>query len=238
MTIHPGNEFRFAYASSLEQLRQHNIELTVGTDFEEFRELLAEARPGHAAGKLFAPGCEGKRRDQAFWIVGRDEDGSIMHTQAFLRFDLAELRLSDMLHQRFCQFIPANLDICEAQSSYRPGPSALRIRGVAVFHGEVWLGGDQGRYRGTGLSSMLGRHAFYSVTQAWDPDHLFGFMTNTVTQKGFAARLGYFRAEPGALRFALGNGGSPIELFMVTMSREDLNFALDLSTVECQALAA
>lgn len=238
MTFHIGNDFNFALPSSLAVLRRLKVSLTTGSDFEEFQELVHEGRPEQAPNRLFTPGWARPGAENAFWIIGRDETGRIMHTQAMRRIDLAQRPLSDYLQENFCEFIPDNLEIDRVRSSYRPGPSARRICGSVVFHADVWLGGDRGRYRGTGLSSLLGRYAFYSAMRAWNPDHVFGFMTNSVAQKGFAERQGYMHAEPGAMRFVMPESSVPIELFMVHMDREDLRFILDLPMAEVNSLAA
>ncbi|WP_299970902.1 hypothetical protein [uncultured Roseobacter sp.] len=238
MTIHTANNDSFILAASLDLLKQHRISLQTGSDFEEYRTLLEQGRPDHELGAPFDPRLHNLNASNAVWVIGRDEDGTIMHAQALRMLDTGALPLSEYLRRRFHEFPPSGLDIDYERSRYRAGPGAHRIRGRVCYHGEVWMGGAPGKYRGSGLSCVLGRYAFLTAMQLWAPDYVIGFMPRPVAFKGFAERQGYMHAEPGCLRWFLRGGDKPLEGFMVYMSNEDIRFVLDMPLSELIAQAA
>lgn len=238
MTIYTANDDTFIMAASLDVLRRHRISLTTGSDFNEYRELLAEGRPDHILGAPFDPDRHNLDEKNAIWVVGRDMEGRIMHTQALRMLDLGYSPLSEYLRFGFREFPPSGLDIDFERSRYRAGPGAHRISGDVCYHGEVWMGGEPGQYRGSGLSCILGRYAFLTAMQLWSPDHIIGFMPKPVAFKGFAERQGYMHAEPGCLRWFMKGSDKPLEGFMVYMSNEDVRFVLDMPISELVALAA
>ena len=121
------------------------------------------------------------------------------------------------------------------RSRFKAGPGAKRIAGKVCYHGEVWMGGAPGQFRGSGVSSILGRFAFLTALQQWSPDYVFGFMPKPVAHKGFVERQGYMHAEPFALRWFIKGKADPLEGFLAYMSREDLHFVLDMPEADLEA---
>jgi len=238
MTLHSANNDAHFMAASLDILKRNSVRLTIGTDFKEYKELLAEGRPDHQVGAPFDPDMHHLNESNAVWVVGRDAKNRIMHTQALRVLDLKQQRLSEYMRRGFRQFPPSGMDIDYTRSRYRPGPGAQRIAGKVVYHGEVWMGGDPGQYRSIGLSCILGSYAFLTAMQRFAPDHVIGFMPKPVAFKGFAERQGYMHAEPGCLRWFIRGQEGPLEGFMVYMSNEDIRFMLDMPLRELMALAA
>ena len=200
MSIHDVYDGSQVIAQSLDILDKYRVSLKVGEDFEEYRALLAEHRPDHDLGLPFDPEHQFMTPANAFWIAGFDHDGELIHTQAMRMIELGNSHLSDYMRENFLDFPPSGLPLDLKRSRYRPGPSAKRMTGRTVYHGEVWMGGTKGQFRGSGLSCVLGRFAFMSAMLRWSPDHFFGFMPRAVAFKGFAERQGYMHAEPAAAR--------------------------------------
>jgi hypothetical protein len=238
MTIHSANDDAHFIAASLDILNRNSVKLTIGTDFEEYRSLLAEGRSNHLIGAPFDPLKHNLNEANSVWVVGRDADNRIMHTQALKVLDLEQRTLAEYLRRKFDAFPPSGMDIDYKRSRYRPGPGAQRIAGRVVYHGEVWMGGQPGQYRGTGLSGILGRYAFLLAMQRFAPDYVFGFMPKPVAYKGFVERQGYMHAEPGSLRWFVKGNDEPLEGFMAYMANEDIRFILDMPLRELMALAA
>ena len=55
MTLHSANTDAHFMAASLDILKRNSVHLTIGTDFEEYKALLAEGRPDHQVGVPFDP---------------------------------------------------------------------------------------------------------------------------------------------------------------------------------------
>lgn len=228
---------RFA-ATSFDVLNRFGVNLTMGHDFEVYRALLAEGRPDHILGAPFDPKLHDLNEQNAIWVVGHDIDGNIMHTQALRVLDLQGGSLGNYLRHKFREFPPSGLDLDLERSRFRAGPGAKAIRGRVCYHGEVWMGGAPGQFRGTGVSGLLGRFAFLTALETFAPDYVFGFMPKPVAHKGFVERQGYMHAEPFALRWFIKDNPNPLEGYLAYMSREDMHFVLDMPESELTALAA
>ena len=230
MTIHHQTADDYLFATSLEQLRSLGISLRTGSDFEEYRAILAEARPDHDLGVPFEPTRHALTEANAYWMVGYDEHGDIMHTQALKKLSLGQLHLGDYLNKNLRSFEPSQMEIDYSRTIYRPGPGAQRMKGEIAYHGEFWVGGTPGQFRGTGLSTLLGRHAFLTAMIRWQPDFFFGFMSKPLVFKGFAARFGYMHIDPGAIRYVLKDTGEGFEGIMGYMSHDDIRYMLDMAS--------
>ena len=232
MTIHYNTQENYLFATSLDQLQRMGVTISTGTDFEEYRRLLATARPDHVLGEPFEPTKNDLGEDNAIWLIGRDSAGKIVHTQAMKRLNLAHMRLSDYLLRNLKEFEPSFIDIDYTRSRYRPGPGAKRITGSVVYHGEFWIGGEKGQFRGTGLAPMLGRHAFLTALTRWQPDYSFGFVAKPLSYKGFAARFGYMHTEHNAIKYVLKGTGEVFEGMLGYMTKEDLYYVADTPIAE------
>lgn len=228
MTLH---SFQFGerfVSNSLGHLQRYGVNLTIGYDFAEYRDVLKAARPDHELGAPFDPNIHDLNKHNAFWMIGTNRDGDIMHTQAIRMLDLAGQCVSDYFLKRFSEFPPSGVDIDLNRSRYRAGPGAMRMSGNVAYHGEFWMGGAPGEYRGTGISSVLSRYGFWEAMQHYDPDHIVAFMAQAVAFKGLAERTGWMHTEPGALRWFPEGRDTPIEGFMAYLHREDLHYLLDI----------
>lgn len=222
-------------ASSLDVLSRHGIKLKTGYDFEEYRHLVAQGRPDHIVGDPFNNDRHRLGPGNACWVIGRDEDGAIMHTQALRVLPTGVGSLADYFRVNFRGFSPSGPEIDFERSRYRAGPGAKRIFGRVVYSGETWIGGTPGQYRGSGLSGVLGRYALLTALKEFDADYVIGFMIRPVAYKGFCLRMGFMHAEPLALRWYTRREADPMEAVMVYMSKDDIRFMLDLPAAELAA---
>lgn len=225
MSIHntfEGAQF-IAYASEI--AKENGIAIQIGTCFAEYDELVSKYRPHQPVSRPFDHKINDLGPENGFWIVGWNESGVLIHTQALRSVDLGGVSLSSHLSERFVDFPPAGLDLDFDKSSYNPGPAARRISGKACYHGDLWLGSD---YRGTGMVNILARFALASCQMKWMPDYIFGFMLRQISFKGLAEREGYMHSEPGALFWHLAQSEKFYEAFMVWMAREDISHLLTI----------
>lgn len=235
MSIHDLYDGAQATAMCLDILNRHEVDLTVGDDFAEYEETLAKWRPNQRLGLPFDRRETELTARNAFWIIGRNPAGRVVHTQAMRLIQLGEESLGDYMRDNFRAFPPVGLDLDLPRSRYRAGPGARVMKGDVVYHGEFWLDPEGGNYRGSGLSGVLGRYAFLTAMARWAPDYIFGFMAQTVAFKGFAARHGYMHSEPGALRWFRKDSDLPLEGLMVYMTREDIRYLMSLSVQDLAA---
>ncbi|MEM6304871.1 MAG: hypothetical protein AAF744_09130 [Pseudomonadota bacterium] len=186
----------------------------------------------------FDPDIHDLTGESAFWILGHNAAGEVIHTQAIRMLDIGASHVGDYFRHNFLEFPPPGVNLDLKRCRYRAGPGAMRMRGRVAYHGEFWIGGNAGAYRGTGLSCVLSRYGFWHAIQTWDPDHILAFMVKAVAFKGLAERAGWMHTEPGALRWFIQGRDAPVEGFMAYMDREDLHYLLDLPMSDLLEMAA
>ncbi|MEP2639330.1 MULTISPECIES: hypothetical protein [Rhodobacterales] len=218
-------------ATSRDILHQNQITVTVGSNFTTYHTMLKRERPQQVLGAPFDPEVHDLNDTNSFWLIARDVDGALMHTQASRLIDLQEKSLGGYMLKRFRDFPPAIPDLDLQRSRFRSSPGADRMTGQVVYHGEVWMG-DTGPYRGTGLSTVLARYGIHEAMCRWNPDHIFGFMARTVAFKGFAERMGYMHNEPGALRWYRKGSDRPMEGFLSYLTNEDTRYLLEMPIID------
>lgn len=206
----------------------HGLTLRVGYDFEEYREILSEARPDHTIGAPFNPELHDFTDHQALWIVAENDQGQTVHTQALRVLNLSRHSLGQYLSANFTDFPPPDIPLDLDRSNYRAGPGAQRMTGRVAYHGEFWLGGATGEFRGSGVSTVLARYGFWMAMQTWEPDFIFAFILNAVHHKGLAARTGWMHTDPSALQWFPQGGVTPIETVMAYLHNADVQFLLEL----------
>lgn len=240
MTLHTFDDANRFLANGLHILAQGGITIETGTDFEEFRTLLAKARPDHILGDPLEPRLHNLNQNNAVWVVGRNAVGKIVHTQALRMVDLKGHSLSGFLRYNFRDFPPSGVEIDMQRSRFRGAPSISRLTGTACYHAEYWIGDAPRDISGNSLSTLLCRYAFWEALTRFDPDYMFCFMQKSIVLKGHSARSAYMHIQPGALRWFIKGMDKPVEGYLSHMSREDMRFTLDmpLEDVRVQPQAA
>ena len=208
-------------ANSTEIFQNHGVKLEVGYDFEVYRELLAEARPDHILGDPFDPNLH-----------------EMTSKNALRMLDLDGLSVGAYFTRRFREFPPSGVDLDLDRSRFRAGPSAKKMLGTCAYQGEYWIALGNSGLRGRSLSGVLGRYAFVQAMQHWDPDHIMAFMVKATAMRGLAEQGGYMHTQPRALRWYIRGVEAPVEGFMLHMSRDDLDYVLNLPVQDFIAMAA
>lgn len=215
------------------------IDITIGTDFDEFKSYVEAARPDHPLGDPFDPDLHNMNNPgDACWIVGRDQDGEIMHLHALRVLPTGPHSAATYFRQNFKGFSPSECDVDFDRSKFRACPAVKRMRGRVAYSGEVWIGGKPGIYRGTGLISHLMRFAMLTAMRRLGADYMMGFVARPVAMKGTTLRFGYMHVDPLALRWYLKGQNEPLEGMLVYMGEEDMRYIMDLPVADLESLAA
>ena len=227
MTIHDTFAGAQYITRMLDIIADKGVMIEIGTDFDLYASYIAEHRTKLPLGLAFDPEVQKLTEDTGFWIAGWDSEGKMMHSQAMRMIDMSNTYLSDYLSEYFQRFAPPGYTLDMSRSLYRPGPGAKRITGRICYHGDLWVESSD-RYRGTGLPGILARFALATSLLRWSPDHVFGFMAQHHAFRGLAEREGYMHCEPGALELHTRELNTVIRGFLTYMSREDLNFLMEI----------
>lgn len=227
MTIH--DTFAGAqYATSIAHMAEDlGMRLEVGSDFNEYAQIIADHRPEQPLGDPYNPELHDIREEDSFWMTGWNEQGQLVHTQAMRRFAIVS-SLAEYLEANFRAFPPSGLPLDMERSRYIPGPGARQIRGELVYHGEAWLKPGDSTYRGTGISGALARFAMASAVLRWSPDYIFAFVPEKYAFRGLVEREGYMHSDPGALIWQMKGENKAFRGFMVWMGREDLTHMMGI----------
>jgi len=69
-------------ATSRDILRAHGVEVTIGSNFEDYSAIIKSERKVQNLGAPFDYEKFNLKENQAFWLIGRNADGDLIHTQA------------------------------------------------------------------------------------------------------------------------------------------------------------
>ena len=219
-------------SEAAEILREQKMIVTIGHDFNEYRKIVTAGRPHQPVSLPFNADLHNLSKTNAFWVCGHTVQGQLAHTQAVRLVEVGEQSLGGYLRRSFRDFPPAGVSLDMAESRYRAGPGARRIKGRLCYHGEMWIDEDAGSYRGRGMSSVLSRLGFAIALRDLNPDFIFAFMVRSVAFKGLAERAGFMHTEPASLSWKLRDKDRAIEAFTAYLSREDLRYLLRLPLEE------
>ena len=140
----------------------------------------------------YDPSYGGISQRNAFCLVGRDQAGDIVATQAARFYDFTETNLHE-------EATSLRLFYPDPERMRRVGegctitaPSAERIRGRVVFSGAAWYRPD---FRGRELSSVLPRIARAYAHAIWNTDCTVTFIAKMLVDRGVPRRVGYTNLE-------------------------------------------
>ncbi len=210
-------------------VHEFGVSITIGYNFEVYRDLVESTRENYRIGHPFDPDRHALGKGNGLWIIGRNPAGEIIHTQASRVLELGDLSVSDYLSENFADFPPPMPGIDLRRSSFRSGPSARRMHGVVSYHGEFWIGGEPGVYRGSNLSKQLGIFGFEQAMRHWDPDYYLAFMLDVVACKGLPARAGWMHTQPRAIRWVMEGSEAYIDTHLCHLMRDDLIYLSELN---------
>ena len=173
------------------------IHIRVCSDFEAFQEALKAQREAPPIYPMFDPACSYVDLANGFWIMGIDDNGELVHTQAVRRLDLTDCSLAEHLALHHQKYVIQGHPIDKSRSIYDRAPAWQSITGTVCYHGQLWLKGGENGYRDRALTATLPRLALALSHMKWSPDFIFGFISPTLACGGLAAREGYAHMEPG-----------------------------------------
>jgi hypothetical protein len=164
--------------------------------FAAMKELVATNKGNSSSWRpllpIFDPECGRFAEESAFCLLGRNEAGEIVLTQAARFFDWRHTSFQDEATSlRLFYHDPVSLR-GENETIEVTAPSARLICGRIAFTGAHWCRPD---FRERGLPAITPRIARALAIARWDIDIACTIMAADIYSRGVAERAGYFNSE-------------------------------------------
>lgn len=204
--------------------KAHKLEIYpfVSQDFQEFarQKIAVRALP---ASPMFDESL-GRLTKKAFWLGARDKEGHIVSLQAY-RLDAIDTSLAEwvvgwmagLYMKRHELIVPAELEP-------PPNSRASKVRGRAVYHGEIWLSPKLKNREYFDTMPFLGMVLAYIK---WNPDAMWGLVNDQMATHGYATRMKYPYIERSFLRWRHCPDGIPHSEWLVLAERDDLEYIIE-----------
>lgn len=204
------------------------LSLRFGCDFDEFKNLLVDVTERHHINPAFDTEFCKLDASNAFWMIGYNSEGEIVHTQAMKLLDLEGKKLSRHFKKCIADYRSHGLNLDVDKTEVHLSNEAGKIAGDVTYHGEVWVKAGRGGYRGGSLIVLLTRLMLLKALIRWSPDYFIGLQSPLTTCRGLGVREGYMRMEQRTLVWHPKNDDTPIEDWMVWMKNDEAEFNLRL----------
>ena len=139
----------------------------------------------------------------SYSMVGRDQAGNIVATQAGRVYDTGSRSLKDIADDRSLYYgvepPPCNGLTCELTA-----PAAAMMRGRLVYSGALWV---HPSFRGQKVASILPRASRAYALGRWNTDYTFAFIGAAMASSPLLSMYGYRRVEPS---YTFYEAGQPI----------------------------
>jgi hypothetical protein len=199
--------------------RERGVSLSLNADFEYLRSINnANKDSWDSLAPSFNTAYNTLDDHNGFCIIGRNEAGDVVSTQAARVYDLTGSTLADCVSSfRFFYSDPATM--CDAgETCSFTAPSAARLTGRIVFSGSTWIHPD---YRKRGLPAILPRISRALALTRWDTDYTISFVKYILVEKGVARAYGYRNVER-ALEWRAPDGRMRYQGALIWMDRQEL----------------
>lgn len=150
----------------------------------------------------------------AMLMVGENANGEVVTVQAMRKDDLTGCTLAEFWMKNLRRI--HNGEIGEVHC-----PSAQKITGQVVYHGELWVAEELRKYR---LAATLARLAQAIALLRWNPDFIYGFVSSKLAQRGFPLREGYQHISPAGTHWRRSPSNVSGDDWLAWNAREDVRW--------------
>ncbi len=227
--LHSEQQFVLSQINDFTDLAESfGISVEFGTDFSFFCSIPKRQPERHFINPIFDPRYSELDASNAFWMICRNSNREIVHTQAIKLLRLNEDYLDEYFRKNIWDLRPRGYHYDPSKTTWHLTPSSEKISGLVTYHGELWMKGGPNGFRGGCLTILLTRLMLLKAIARWSPDFMFGFQSPLTTSRGLAAREGYMRIEQRSILWYQYNCKEPMEDWLVWMNREEALFNLRL----------
>lgn len=215
----PREELGHFFLTADKAARERGVSLSLNADFDYLRNVNNANKDSWDS---LAPSFNNSLSDidasNGFCIIGRNEAGDVVSTQAARVYDLTGSSLAECVSS-FRFFYADPKQMCEpGETCSFTSPSATKLSGRIVFSGSTWIHPD---YRKRGLPAILPRISRALALTQWNTDYTISFVKFILVEKGVAKAYGYSNVEP-ALEWRAPDGKMRYQGALIWMDRQEL----------------
>lgn len=148
--------------------------------------------------------------DNSFCIVGRDDEGEIVATQAGRLFDLQDSSFADAALNMTLLYDDPSESANPNEVWTVSAPMASELRGKIAFTGAVWY---HPKVRGRGLASLIPRLARAFALARWNINATVVMMSKNTHSQGLFRKTGHVNFQDGVHARASTHGDVDYLLF-------------------------
>ncbi|MGI9352117.1 MAG: hypothetical protein ACR2O3_11180 [Rhizobiaceae bacterium] len=210
--------------------------MATGSDFSFFTSIPKLQTARHNINPAFDPINAELNERNAFWMIVVNDANEIVGTQAMQILPMQGASLGDYLEKNIWNFRTYGYDLDQKKTQWYLTSEASKMTGVVAYHGELWLDGSQSGLRGGSMAVMLTRLMILVGMLKWAPDYFIGLQSPLTSCRGLAVREGYMHTEQRSILWYQKKSDTPMEDWLVWMSKEEAEFNLRLPPSFFQAL--
>lgn len=187
-----------------QELRARGLQLS----FAPLEELMETNRRNRDSWRpvvpLFDPAQSGCAPKDAFCLLGYNNEGEVVATQAARFYDLSGDTLKECAESLRMFYADAQGAKERGEQCSVTAPKASDLTGRVVFSGAIWYRPD---WRGLQLSTIMPRISRAYAHARWNTDYTISFVTRALIDKGVVKRYGYTNIDWSVAlrRFPLGD---------------------------------
>lgn len=160
---------------------QKGIRLSIGFDFHQYVSITRALPTKKPTYPIFRPDRSPIKSGEGYWMIGFDKNNEAVLVEAARLYDLSSTNFAEHLESLKFFFAdptkhahPQDRCICLA-------PSARKITGKVVYHGDVWVRTD---FRGQGIAKIMTGIVRGVSFAMWAPDFVCGLAPSWSLNKG------------------------------------------------------
>ena len=202
------------------EVAECGVSLKLHTDFEVFRDVVAEIPDRGEITSLFNPDKSDIGRDNGFWIEGTDAEGQVVHVQAVRVDNLGAQSVASHWQQHPALYAPPGVDIDLDKTVFKASQASQEITGRVCYHGDLWMHKSCRKFR---LSPSLSKFAMMLAFVKFQPDYIYGFIIPKHVRQGLAAVHGYLHIHPWAPQWHIRDSNEMYDDYLVWVSGRELS---------------
>ncbi|MCK1542186.1 hypothetical protein IVB12_09430 [Bradyrhizobium sp. 179] len=176
---------------------QKGIKLSIGFDFHEYVSITRKTPTKGRTYPIFRPDRSPIEPGDGYWVIGVDKNNEVALVEAARLYDLSHSNLAEHLESLKAFYADPTKHAHPQDRCTCTAPSARKITGKVVFHGDVWVRKD---FRGQGIPKIMTGIVRGISFAMWAPDFIFGLAPRWSRDKGVYLTAHY---EPGGSKLEL-----------------------------------